>query len=423
MNLVSEVMGNTAALPRSTALQPIRPVATLIAVGTFATALGNPLVLGSLPMKFILKDTLGVSASAMALFFAAAGIAWYLKPLLAVWIDARSRRSGVAGSFFAASLAAIVLWLVLALVPIAYGPLLAVYLAINVALVVVSSVIGGLLVENGQRHAATGRLTSASISSRHAGYLIAGPAGGWLAGMPLGYTAAAGAGLTGLLVATAYVARAHLRRASASAQGAGIRELVRTRSVWVAAMMIFLADIAPGFDTPLFYHQTDALAMSASYIGWLQLAAGVAGLLGAVCYALLCRRARLAVNLAALTVLGGLITLLYHFYTGPVSALLVSIAAGAATTLAVMPILDLATRATPVVWACAGFALMMSVRNAAHSLSDVVGSWLFTEHGVSFPALIWINAVTTAAVALVVPFLPSHLVQTREAGAGRAGSD
>jgi hypothetical protein len=403
-------------MPGVAVAEPIRPVATLIAVGTFATALGNPLVLGSLPMKFVLKDQLAVSPSAMAVFFAAAGIAWYVKPLFAAWIDATGRKRGVGTAFFAAALAAVGLWIALALVPVAYAPLLGVFVAINVALVIVSSVIGGLLVENGQRHAATGRLTSTSISSRHVGYLIAGPLGGWLAAAPLGYTAAAGAALTGLLIATAYASRSHLQRVGASAPGTGIRELVRTKSVWVAAMMIFLADIAPGFETPLFYHQTDGLHLSASYIGWLQLASGAAGLLAAVAYALACRRAPLALNLAAFTLLCGAATLLYHFYSGPASALAVSIASGAATTLAIMPILDLAVRATPVVWACAGFALMMSVRNAASSLSDVLGSWLFTAHGVTFPELIWINAVTTAAVALVVPFLPSNLVQTREAG-------
>src|SRR2546430_14113907 len=83
--------------------------------------------------------------------------------------------------------------------------------------------------------------------------------------------------------------------------------------------------------------------------------------------------------------------------------------------------MDLAARATPRGSEGLGFALMMSVRNAALAVSDIFGSWLIERHQVSFFSLVWLNAGTTALVLLAVPFLPRGVV-CRGGGAPGGGS-
>ena len=58
--------------------------------------------------------------------------------------------------------------------------------------------------------------------------------------------------------------------------------------------------------------------------------------------------------------------------------------------------------------------MMMSVRNGALALSDIVGSLLIDQYHVSFFSLVWLNAGTTAMVLLVIPFLPRILMNRRD---------
>ncbi len=67
-------------------------------------------------------------------------------------------------------------------------------LALNFAIVaVVSTAVGGLLVELGQRHGATGRLSALREGLIGAMSLVAGPLAGWLAARAIGWTAGTGA--------------------------------------------------------------------------------------------------------------------------------------------------------------------------------------------------------------------------------------
>lgn len=58
--------------------------------------------------------------------------------------------------------------------------------------------------------------------------------------------------------------------------------------------------------------------------------------------------------------------------------------------------------------------VMMSVRNGAQALSDIVGSMLIDQYHVSFFSLAWLNTGPTAVVLLVIPFLPRMLMNRRD---------
>lgn len=100
----------------------------------------------------------------------------------------------------------------------------------------------------------------------------------------------------------------------------------------------------------------------------------------------------------------------YLFYRSATAATLVESENGLIAAFVTLALMDLAARSEAL-----GFALMMSVLNAAQSLSDVFGSWLMDQHHVSFFNLVWLNAGTTALVLAVIPLLPSALIERRDA--------
>jgi len=189
-------------------------------------------------------------------------------------------------------------------------------------------------------------------------------------------------------------------------------------TLWSAAGLLFLVYIAPGFQTPLYYFQTDTLGLSQEFIGTLGFLSGAFGLVGAFLYGVLCRRVPLRRLLALGIALSALGTLCYLFYRSGTAAALIEGENGLLITLAELALMDLAARATPRGSEGLGFALMMSVRNGALAVSDIFGSWLIERHHVSFFSLVWLNAGTTALVLLAVPFLPRQLIDRRDAAPG-----
>src|SRR5438128_2257533 len=289
--------------------------AILVGAGVFATTFAQPAVL-KLPLQYLLKSDLHVSRDAMAAFFAAGALAWYFKPLAGILSDSvplfgtRRRHylllSGVAAGG---------LWLLIGLVPRTYAALLAAVIAMNAMLVVGSTVVGGVMVEIGQRYRATGRLSSARYFVQNACVLLGGPVGGFLAARSFGLTALVGA----------------------------------------------------------------AVALSVVPVAWWLLREPPVAGTGAAAWT----RAKAELR-----------------------------------TLAELARMALAARATPRGSEGLGFALMMSVRNAALAVSDIFGSWLIERHQVSFFSLVWLNAGTTALVLLAVPFLPRGLIDRRDDAPG-----
>ena len=418
--LAVPLIPRTQPEPERTAL---RRWAMLIGAGVFATTLAQPAVL-KLPLQYLLKSDLHVSRDAMAAFFAVGALAWYFKPLAGILSDSvplfgtRRRHylllsAGAAGG----------LWLLIGLVPHTYAALLAVVIALNAMLVVGSTVVGGVMVEIGQRYRATGRLSSARYFVQNACVLLGGPVGGFLATRPFELTAVVGAAVALSVVPVAWwllqeppVAQRSVGAwTSAKAQ---LRTLMHSGTLWTAAGLLFLVYIAPGFQTPLYYFQTDTLGLSQEFIGTLGFLSGAFGLVGAFLYGVLCRRVPLRRLLALGIALSALGTLCYLFYRSGTAAALIEGENGLLITLAELALMDLAARATPHGSEGLGFALMMSVRNGALAVSDIFGSWLIERHHVSFFSLVWLNAGTTALVLLAVPFLPRQLIDRRDAAPG-----
>src|SRR4051812_46275164 len=173
----------------------------VIAAGIFITGLGWPGLIGRIPFGLLLKDRLHLPAQDVAWFWAVGTAAWYAKPAVGLLCDTwplfGTRRRGY---LLVGTIAATAAWLAFAILPHSYGALLANMTVLNLGLVFVSVSVGGMLVEEGQRRSATGRLSAMPTALEGVMSLVAGPLGGVLAVAPFALTAGAGAGIVAVMI-------------------------------------------------------------------------------------------------------------------------------------------------------------------------------------------------------------------------------
>jgi len=403
----------------------LRRYMTLVGWGLLVTTLGQMVGLGEKPIRFLLMDQLGLSATAMATWLLVALLPWSLKPIAGLLADVlplfgtRRKYYLVLSSLFAG-----LLWFAMGLVPRTFYPLLATALVFNVTAVFASVVAGGLLVEGAQAHGATGRLSSLRLVVINLTFIIAGPASGFLASRWFGWTTiACGSLFLTMVPITLLLLREPPVVERFATPGDGLRALGRqfnrhlpwnSKTLWTVGGLFFLIEVAPGLYTPLFYYQTKTLHFSPQFIGNLGLIYGGMGLLGSFIYPFICRRFRLRTLLALAIVCTIVSNLTYLGYVSHNAAIIVEGAAGLGITLAQLPLFDLAARATAKGSEALAYSLMIACWNWGLSLSDVLGSWLFDTFHQTFMNLVWVNAGTTALVLIVVPLLPGHLVDCRE---------
>jgi predicted MFS family arabinose efflux permease len=399
----------------------LRYAALVIVAGVLATTLAQPQVLARLPLQNLLKNELHVDRTANAAFFFWAGLAWYLKPFAGILTDAfplfGSRRKSYI--LISATLAALS-WLALIVTPHDYRKLLFVVIVINTFMVVASTVVGGYMVETAQANSGSGRLTAIRQFVQQACLIVNGPVAGYLASIAFGWTAAACGGVMFLLVPVTILFLHEQRKRSDSRQilANARKQLVNiatARTMWAAAALMALFYIAPGFGTALFYKQQNDLHLTTQAQGFLQLIAGVFGVLAAVGYGILCRRLNLRTLLVGCMVIATAANLGYLFYSSAGRAQAIEGLNGFGYTLAELALMDLAVRSTPAGSEGLGFSLMVSVRNLALFGTDWFGSQLLDQYHFSFNSLVIANSATTLIAVPLVFLLPRLIVLRKDA--------
>jgi hypothetical protein len=392
-------------------------IATFVAVAGLVVGTGHTGAgaVAHLPLQIDLKDRLDLAPAKMAGFFAVASIPWDLKPFASAITDVfpigGSRRRAY---LVAAVIGAALSWAAFAFTPRSFGVMLAAALGVEVCVMLASVVLGGVLVEAGQRVGATGRLTSVRMTAIFGGGLAAGPIGGWLATRPLLYTAALAIGLqAALLIASLTcveepVVTEPLRLKDSLER---LIAMFKSKQLVVSAIVGFLVLTAPGFGTPLLYRQTEELRHSAQFVGLTRMGGTLAAGAVAVAYGVLCRRVRLRHLLVVGVVAHAVSALLFLFFGSPTwQAMAIFSTYSGCTALVLLPLWDLSARAAPAGYEGLAYALMMSALNLAHSTSDVLGSILHDRWGVGFTSLVWLNSASTIAVLLLVPLLPAAIM-------------
>lgn len=180
--------------------------AFLVGVGAFATTFSQLRVtVGSLPTNHLLKDGFHLEKDQMALFFFWATFAWNLKPVAGVLTDAfpifgtRRRHYMMLGATMAG-----VFWLVMGAVSFDYKLLLAAAVLMNCFTVLSSTVMGGMMVEAGQKFGAPGRISALRQVVQSVSQILGPMAGGYLAAYAYGWTTGVAAFTVLLLAVTTF---------------------------------------------------------------------------------------------------------------------------------------------------------------------------------------------------------------------------
>jgi hypothetical protein len=276
------------------------------------------------------------------------------------------------------------------------------------------------MVETAQANSGSGRLTALRQFVQQACWIVNGPAAGYLASIAFGWTAAACGGVMFLLVpVTLLFLREQRQRSDPRLLLENARrqlvKIATARTMWGAAGLMALFYIAPGFATALFYKQQNDLHLGTQAQGFLQLIAGVCGVLAAVGYGILCRRLNLRTLLVGCMIFATAANLGYLFYSSAGRAQAIEGLNGFGYTLAELALMDLAVRATPAGSEGLGFSLMVSVRNLALFGTDWFGSHLLDEYHFSFDSLVLANSLTTLIAVPLVFLLPRLLVLRKDA--------
>jgi MFS family permease len=391
----------------------------VIAVGFLTTTLAQPRVLVHIPLQNLLKNVLHADRSSNAAFFFWIGLPWYIKPLLGILSDAfpilGSRRKSY---ILIGALASVAAWFSLIAATHSYSELLVICMTANLATVVASTALGGYMVEAAHATSGAGRLTSVRNLAMQFSYLVAGPAGGFLGTLALGWTALACGGIAFLIVPIAWwLIHESYRPAPAELlhdMGRELRTMVHARTVWAAAAMAALFYIAPGLNTALFYLQQNTLHLNTQNQGHLALLNAGGGILAATFYCFFAaRRFPLRTLLLVCLISSAVVTLGYLFYDSYLRAQTIEAANGVGATLGEIAVMHLAVRATPAGSEALGFAILMAVRNLFMWGSDWLGSAMLESFHVHFSTLVFINAGTTFLAVPLALALPTLLVGYR----------
>jgi MFS family permease len=377
--------------------------------------LGQVVGLISQPLNYYLKEVQGWTPVQVTAFVTVFNLPWIIKPVYGLISDfvplfGYRRKSyliianvaAIAGYFWVTRLTA-PSDLAIALMLTAY------------AMAISSTLCGGILVENGQKHQKCGKF----VNQQWLWYNIAAMAAAILGGLLVQYLAPASA----LHVAAAIVAVAPLavivgtvfliseKKATVNVEGmkatlSGLAAAFKRRQLWIVAVFIFLYYFSPGLSTPLYYHMTDDLNFSQAYIGLL----GSIGAAGWVTAALLYRRFFDGLTLKELLnlsiALGTVTAVAFLLFWNEAAAAIISFCAGFSAMLATVATLTLAADYCPQRAEGFSFAVLMSIINLATTLADNVGSFLYTHvFNRTLPPLILISAAFTAFAFVLVPFL------------------
>jgi MFS family permease len=367
------------------------------------------------PLNYFLKQTYGWSPVQVTAYLTVLNLPWIIKPVYGIVSDflplfgyrrktyLALANAAAAGAYFWVTQITAPSELVFVLLLSAYG------MAIS------STVCGAVLVENGQKFAAS----DAFVNQQWLWFSIAAMASAFIAGQlvqrltPSGalHSAAAIVAVAPFAVVFAgwFLVREPRRRVNFPEMKKTFGSLLAAltlRDLWIIALFLFVYYLNPGLGTPLYYHMTDELKFSQEYIGIL----GSINSAGWIAGALLYRRfikgitARALLNLSI--VLGTVATAAFLLLWSEALAAAINFFNGIAGMIAFVATLTLAADYCPPRSEGFTFAVLMSVTNFAGALSENLGSLVY-EHLFhrQLDPLILVSAAFTALAFFFVPLL------------------
>ncbi len=184
---------------------------------------------------------------------------------------------------------------------------------------------------------------------------------------------------------------------------------MQSRQLLLVAAFLFCFTYNPGFHTPLYFHVTNNLGFTQSFVGTLNAAEAAGSIVGVLMCRFLAKRLPLRTMFYICVWLGVTTALANFALINQRLALLVYFSAGISSVFALIMAGTLAAQVCPAGQEGLCYAAMMSIENAASIASDASGSYMFDAffHRQLGP-LILISAAFTACSAMLIWLLPEH---------------
>jgi MFS family permease len=393
----------------------VRRLLLFFALVYIVEGLGQVVGLISQPLTFYLKQVHGWSALQVTAFITVFNVPWVIKPIYGLVSDflplfGYRRKSYLlianvtaVGAFFWVTQINEPHLLLVALMLTAY------------AMAISSTLCGAVLVENGQKLHASGRFVNQQWLWANIAAMVAAIVGGQLVEhLPPASALHAAAGIVAIAPFAVIFGTLWLipeERVAVNVRGMrqtfdGLLAAFKRRELWLIAVFIFLYYFSPGFATPLYYHMTDKLRFSQSYIGILGSIASAGWVVGALLYRRFFSGLTLKSLLNVSIAFGTATTTAYLLLSTETSAAILNFCSGFAAMLATVATVTLAADYCPRRAEGFAFAVLMSIINLATTLADNVGSFLYTHvfHN-SLTPLVLVSAGSTAFAFVLVPLL------------------
>jgi hypothetical protein len=381
-----------------------------------------------IPISFLLKNKLNLTAHELAEFRLLAAIPLYLSGLFGfirdTWDPFGMRDRGFMLLF---GLATAGLYVLFAFIPVNYASLLTAVVLLTSSFLFVSSAQNGLTSSIGQQHAMSGQISAVwntFISIPMIGSLLLGGALSDLLEYSNADRAVRLLFLVGAAIMAAVAVYAAWRpaavydnivpeRDSSARPMSDLKRLARHWPIYPALLIWLLWNFAPGSVTPLQYHLQDALhGGDAQWGQWNAIFAG-SFIPTFMLFGVLCRRFPLRILLLWGTVAAVPQYIPLLFMQSVAQALIVAVAAGLMGGLATAAYMDLIIRSCPP--GLQGTTLMLSgsLFFIVSRFGDVLGTRLYDSYG-GFAACV---VAITAVYALILPTLllvPKRLIATAD---------
>ncbi len=370
------------------------------------------------PFDHFGKDVAGWSATHLASMHALLALPWAIKPIYGALSDnvplfGSRRRSYLVAANGLAAIACLVLWLVFSQV----GAMVCL-LVLSLSMAVSSAVAGGVLVESGQRYGNANQLVTQQWLWYGLSNLTARLGGGYLAGHLGSADGLQTAAITLVVplvcvVALTWTLTPDPPRSEAPKEVRTIlgemSALVRSRRLLLVAAFLFCFTYNPGLQTPLYFHLTNELGFTQSFVGTLGAAAASGSIVGVLICRALAKRLRMRTMFYICVALGVTTTLANFALVDRTLALIVYFSAGVSAVFAIVMAGTLAAEVCPGGQEGLCFAAMMSIENAASIASDASGSYMFDAFfHKEFGPLIVVSAAFTAGSAVLIWMLPER---------------
>ncbi len=366
------------------------------------------------PINHYLKE-IGWTPLEVTAYLALFNFAWVIKPAYGLLSDfvplfgLRRKSYLIVASVLAAASYA---WVARLSAPAEFAPLL---VFTSYAMAMASTLCGALLAENGQRFGLSGAFVNQQWLWFYIAVMASSLAGGELVqhltalGSLQAAAAIAAVAPVAMLLATVYLLdeeRIPINRTEMLRTLKGTVAALTSRRLYLVAAFLFLYTFAPGFGTPLYYHMTDELKFSQSYIGILGSIASAGWIVGALWHRWFLATMSTKSQLYLSIVLGTLSAASFLLLHGEVSAAIVNFANGVALMIGTISTLTLAADHCPSRAEGFAFAGLMSIMNLADVFSANVGAFLYEKvFDNQLAPLIVVSAASTAVAFVLVPLL------------------